>query len=180
MVVGIHEACKTFLAGLQGFVAEIDGASIVRLEDEEADGHRRISLREQFVATVEEFVERNEVAQRLAHLLSVDGDHVVVHPIMYHVVALRGYGLGNLALVMREDQIHAAAMYIEMAAQVFPSHSRTFAMPAGESVAPRRWPAHDVLGLRAFPECEVDGVMFFVLAIECARRIQHLVDVATR
>jgi len=30
-----------------------------------------------------ELRQRDEVAQRLAHLLALDGDHVVVHPVLH-------------------------------------------------------------------------------------------------
>ena len=36
----------------------------------------------------EKLFEGDEVAQRFAHLLSIDGDHIVVHPVVYHLAAL--------------------------------------------------------------------------------------------
>ena len=86
-----------------------------------------------------------EMAQALTHLLAVDGNHIVVHPVMNHLVALRSHSLCNLALVVRENQIHAATMNIEVAAQVLASHRSTLAVPARETIAPRTRPAHDVL-----------------------------------
>ena len=40
------------------------------------------------MCAVEELVQIDEVTVRLTHLLSVDGNHIVVHPVMYHVIAL--------------------------------------------------------------------------------------------
>ena len=58
------------------------------LKNEEADGHRRVGLLQQFVCSLEELVECDEVVVALAHLLSGDGNHVVVHPILHHLVSL--------------------------------------------------------------------------------------------
>ena len=82
---------------LQGLVAEIDRAAIMRLQDKEAYRHGRIRLLQQFVITREELVKRNEVTQRFAHLLPVDGNHVVMHPIVHRLVPLRSHRLGYLA-----------------------------------------------------------------------------------
>ena len=41
-------------------------------------------------------------------------------------------------------------------------------MPAGESVAPRRGPAHDVFRRSFFPEGEVERVLFFTLSVQLA------------
>ena len=54
----------------------------MRLEDEEAYGHRCICLIELRMVSGEKLRKGDEVAERLAHLLSLDGDHVVVHPIL--------------------------------------------------------------------------------------------------
>ena len=126
----------------------------------------------------EELLQRDEVAQRFAHFLSVDGDHIVVHPVVHHVVALRGHGLRNLAFVVRENQVHAAAVYVEVRAQIFASHGGALAVPAGKSVAPRRRPAHDVFGLGFLPQGEVGGVVLLLLPVQFAGRVQHVFQVA--
>ena len=99
----------------------------------------------------EELLESDEVSETLPHLLSVDGDHVVVHPVVHHLIALGGYSLSDLALVMREDQVHATAMDIEMVAKILASHSRALAMPTGITLAPGTGPAHDMLRCSLFP-----------------------------
>ena len=45
-----------------------------------------------------------------------------------------GYALRYLALVVREDEVHAAAVYVEGRAEVFGAHGGALGMPAGESV----------------------------------------------
>ena len=115
---------------------------------------------------VEELFERDEVAQALSHLLSIDGYHVVVHPITHHLFAFCGHSLGYFALVMGEDEVHSATVNVEMFAQILPSHCRTLAVPTRKSLAPRTWPAHDVFGLGAFPQRKVGLITLFAHAVE--------------
>ena len=72
------------------------------LKDEEANRHWRECLAEQFVATVKEFIEGDEVAEALTHLLSVDGNHIVMHPIVHRFVTEGGARLSYFAFVVRE------------------------------------------------------------------------------
>ena len=147
------------------------------LQDEEADRHCRIGLAQHRMIARKELIQRDEVAQRLTHLLAVDGDHVVVHPVVNHVIALRSDSLCDLTLMVREDQVHATTVNVKVIAQVFLTHSRTFAMPAGEAITPRRGPAHDVFRLGTFPKREIDRIVLLILTVECTGRIQHVVDV---
>ena len=50
-------------------------------EDEEADSHWRIRLLQTVVVASEELFQSDEVAQTLTRLLTVDGNHIVVHPV---------------------------------------------------------------------------------------------------
>ena len=128
----------------------------------------------------EELVEGDEVAEALAHLLPVDGDHVVVHPVFDHLVALRGHGLGYLALVVGEDEVHPAAVDVEVGPEVFAPHGRALAVPAGEAFAPGAGPSHDVFRLCVLPEGEVHLVAFLAHAVELARVVDDVFEVAAR
>ena len=55
----------------------------MRLKDEETDGHRRICLSQSGMLACEQFRQGDEVAERFAHLLAIDGDHVVVNPVVH-------------------------------------------------------------------------------------------------
>ena len=61
----------------------------------------------------EEFVEGDEVAQRLTHLLPVDGDHVVVHPVVHGILSVASHGLRYLAFVVGEFEVDATAVDVE-------------------------------------------------------------------
>ena len=114
----------------------------------------------------EELLECDEVAEAFTHLLSVDGNHVVVHPVMHHLIALRGYCLRDLALVMREDQVHATAVNVEVVAEILASHGRALAVPAGISLAPGTGPMHDVLRCRLFPQGEIVLMLLLPHSVE--------------
>ena len=116
VVQTIHQALQSLLTGLQGIIREIYCAAIVSREDEETDGHWRISLLQTVMIACEELLQSDEVAQALTHLLTVDGNHVIMHPVVNHLIALRSHSLSNLALMMRENQVHTASVNIEVVA----------------------------------------------------------------
>ena len=128
----------------------------------------------------EKLLERDEVAERLAHLLTVDRNHVVVNPILSRVVAERRRRLRDLAFVMRKHQVHTAAVDVEPLAQVFGAHGRTLHVPAGEAVAPGRRPAHDMLRRSLLPEGEIARMALIALPVQLARVRQNIVEVAAR
>ena len=150
------------------------------LEHEETDRHRRIGLRKLRVRPGEELLQRDEVAQRLAHLLPVDRHHVVVQPVAGRIVAQRGGRLRDLALVVREHQVHAAAVDVETLPEVARGHRRALHVPARETLAPGRRPPHDMLGRRLLPQREVVGVAFVRLPVQLARVGDDVVEVAPR
>lgn len=47
-----------------------------------------------------------------------------------------GYALRNLALVVREFEVHSAAVNIEFLAEVFLAHGAALEVPSGEAFAP--------------------------------------------
>ena len=126
----------------------------------------------------EKLLERDEVAERLAHLLTVDRNHIVVNPILGRVVAERRRRLRDLAFVMRKHQVHTAAVDVEPLAQVFGAHGRTLHEPAGDAVAPGRRPAHDMLRRSLLPEGEIARMALVALPVQLARVRQNIVEVA--
>ena len=140
----------------------------MRLEDEEADGHRGICLREFLVLSAEQLRQGDEIAQGFAHLLAVDRDHVVVDPVVDTLCVAAGHILGDLALVVREHQIHSAAVDVELVAEVFLAHHGAFQMPSRESLAPRTRPVHDVFRLGLLPKGEIVRSLLVALSVKCA------------
>ncbi len=149
-------------------------------KDKEANSHRTISLIQGRMITRKELFQRNKVSKTLAHLLSVDGNHIVMHPIVNHLVTLAGYSLCDLTLMMREYKIHATAVNIKMTAEVFTSHSCTLAVPPRISLAPRTWPAHNMLGSSFLPESKVHLVLLLANSIQFPAIIDHVGKIAMR
>jgi hypothetical protein len=77
----------------------------------------------------------------------------------------------------REGQVEAAAVDVELVAEVAPGHRRALDVPAGTAAAPRRGPVGvgRLVGLEAFPEGEVTVVALVRLAAVVGR--PHLVRV---
>ena len=99
--------------------------------------HESVSPR---VVVLEQIEKIGHVAKALRHLLALGVDHEsVMHPVARELTA-EGHGLRAFVLVMRELQIHAAAMQIETFAEQFETHHDAFAVPTGSAVTPGRWP----------------------------------------
>ena len=84
----------------------------------------------------------------------------------------RGLALRDLVLVMRKDEVHAAAVEIDRLAEDRHRHRGAFEVPAGTAASPRRIPggaALLVLGLRRFPEREILCVLLRVVVLRHAR-----------
>src|SRR5688572_30425750 len=95
-----------------------------------------IGLLQYWMFTGKKLTQLDHIVIALTHLLSVDGDHVVVHPVAHRRVTVCYSRLRDLALVVRKLQIHTAAMYIKGFSQVFTAHSRALDMPARKTFAP--------------------------------------------
>ena len=97
--------------------------------------NQRVTDDERVVGAQDVFGE-HEVAERLRHLLPVDGDEPVVHPVARERVA-RGRGLGELVLVVREAQVETAAVDVELGAEVSTRHRGALDMPTRATRTPR-------------------------------------------
>ena len=127
----------------------------------------------------EDLIQGDEVAETLAHLLTIDGDQVIVQPVANHRMTHRGDRLGNLTLVVRKDQIQSTTVDVKLIPQILASHRGALAVPAGEADAPGTLPLHDVLRGGFFPESKVEGVALLILAGELSRIRPHILDVTT-
>ena len=63
--------------------------------------------------------------------------------------------LSNLVLVVREPQIDAASVNVELLAQVFRCHSGALDMPAWKTNAPGAGPVHLPARFAVFPQREI-------------------------
>ena len=138
-------------------IAVVQGAAVVRAQDEEAHGLR--------VVLLQDLADGEEVAQGLGHLLVVHAHEAVVHPVARQSLAGGAFALGDLVLVVRELQIGAAAVDVEAFTQHLAAHGRAFDVPARTARAVGAVPLGLVglAGLGRFPQHEVQRV---VLAVE--------------
>ena len=100
-----------------------------------------------------------EVAERFAHFLVVDLHEAVVQPVVDVLVAAGAFALRDFAFVVREFEVHTAAVDVEMFAERGSAHHRAFDMPAGAALAPGAVPT-GFAGLRRFPQHEIERVVF--------------------
>src|SRR5690606_909764 len=83
---------------------------------------------------LQELVDRDEVAFGLRHLAAFDLQEAVMHPVTRHRRrAVSAARLGNLVLMMRKDEVQAAAMNVENLAEIRRRHGRALDVPAGPS-----------------------------------------------
>jgi hypothetical protein len=90
---------------VQPFSGELERAAVVGLQHEQPHDRRRIRL--------EHVLEQHEVAERLGHLLGVHLQQPAVHPVADERPTRRGFRLGELVLVVREDEVGRTAVYVE-------------------------------------------------------------------
>ncbi len=142
---------------VQVHIAVVQVAAVMRAQDEEAHDFRVIHL--------EHVTDGEEVAERLRHLLVVHAHEAVVHPGVDEGAAAGALGLGDLVFVVRELQVGAAAVQVEMRAEQFAAHRRALDVPARTALAPRRGPATlgRLVGLGGFPQHEVQRILLGIV-----------------
>ena len=116
----------------------------------------------------------DEVIQRFRHFVAVDHHRARVHPVIRQVRAEARLALGDLVGVVREHQVGAAAVDVDVLAQAIVDHRRAFDVPAWAAAPPRRVPA-DFGVVGGFPEREIERVLFFFFVLY-APRVAQFVD----
>ena len=91
-----------------------------------------------------------------------------MHPVAYGGLTVGGHALGDLALVVRELEVHAPAVDVEGEAEVLGAHHAALQVPAGKAFTPRAGPVHQVALLGAFPQGEVQRAALLVLPFGAA------------
>ena len=131
----------------QQFETEVEGLAVVGAEKGQAQDLAR--------PVPKEVLHGVEVAQRLGHLLAVDGHKAVVHPDPGKSgVRMCRTGLGNLVLVVWKDKVVAAAMDVEVQSEMAGAHGGALEVPARTPVTPGTLPSGKIARGR-FPEHEV-------------------------
>ena len=124
---------------------------------------------------VEDRAEPADVPYRLGHLVVAELQHPVVHPEARQRAPAGGQRLRRLVLVVREQQVAAAAVDVELDPQQLLGHRRALDVPARPSHPPRRGPGLVLVLLLALPEREVERILLARGALD-ALALVHLVD----
>src|SRR5947199_3968019 len=85
-----------------------------------------------------------------------------VKPVMGKRLARSPFALSDLVLVVGENKIDSARVYIKSLAKIAHRHSRAFQMPARTAFAIGRRPVR-LSRTRRFPECEIARILLIVL-----------------
>ena len=84
-----------------------------------------------------------------------------MQPVARKWFSIAALTLGDLILMMREDQILTAGMNIDLFSQIFFGHHRTLDMPSRTAVAPGRLPGGLSFFFR-FPENEIQRIFLLI------------------
>src|SRR5699024_6860490 len=94
------------------------------VEKRKADRHR-------LEAALDELGDEDEVAERLAHLLTLESDDPGVHLTAHDNRGLKVEMVGHCHLLVREDKVCSAALDIDRGAEGVTPDKGTFDVPAG-------------------------------------------------
>ena len=111
-------------------VVPLEAGAVVVLHQREPDGTG--------IGRLEQVADEHEVAERLRHLLALVAHHRRVHPVAGERLAGDALALRDLALVVREDEVGAAAVQVDGGAELVHGHHRALDVPAGATDAERR------------------------------------------
>ena len=111
----VHERCSRLHEPVR---RPVDRLAVMRAEHGETDDPAMPLIRAELLGR-QQLMDGDEVAERLAHLLAFHLQEAVVHPYVgHHRRAVRTAALRDLVLVMREDEVDAAAVDVEHGAEV--------------------------------------------------------------
>ena len=130
---------------------EIDRPAIMARQEQGAERVRLVRLQQ-----VAHQHDRSRVG--LGDLPALLGQEAVVQPVRGERFAGIRLRLDQFVLMVGKDQVEAAAVDIEVAAQVFHAHRRAFDVPARSPAPPGALPRR-LAGLRALPEREIARMM---------------------
>src|SRR4029077_15211412 len=88
------------------------------------------------------------------------------------------FGLGDLVLVVGEDQVGAAAVDVERLAEIAVRHRRALDVPAGAARAPRAGPRR-LARLWGLPRREVERALLLVVHLDAGAGLE-VVDALAR
>ena len=144
----------------QAVEGEVELVPVGHGDEQEADRRGAVALEQQIAQGV-------EVVVRLRHLAAFDEQEADVHPVAGEGVAGGALGLGDLVLVVREHEVLAAGVEVDVFAEELGGHGGALDVPAGAAGAEGGLPValEGAVGggLDRLPEGEVAGGVLVVL-----------------
>lgn len=173
---GPVEAHEGLLGLLNERAREADRAAVLAAQQEEAEHFGAVALAVGGFGVLESVADRPEVAERLGHLLLVAGgvahaQRTRVHPDLGERHAGGGLALGDLVLMVREDEVGTAAVDVERVAEDLGAHGRALDVPARTAAAPLGFPL-GLARLGALPEHEVERIALAGSHVDAGARLQ--------
>ncbi len=121
----------------------------------------------------------DDVAERLRHLFAFDSQHAVVNPEPgERSVSEERFRLGDLILVVGEDQVGASAVDVDCAAEVVGAHGGALDVPAWASVTPWARPGW-LTRLGCLPKGEVKWIVLALIDLN-SRPGTEIVGISAR
>ena len=114
---------------------------------------------------------KEEVSSRFRHFFVVNIQHSVVHPDIGKSAARRALTLRDFVLVMRENEVSAAAVNVDCVADIVARHRRALDVPARSALAERRIPVR-LAGFRCLPHGKIHRVALFLADFDTRTRLQ--------
>ena len=128
------------------------------------------------IVALKHLLDGHKVTKAFAHFFAVHIQEPCVAPDTRELPAKGTFALGDLVLVVREHQVHAARVDIELCAQVRVGHGGALDVPTGAALAPGTLEAP--LALAApLPKCEVGSLLFEFTDLH-ARALFELIELA--
>jgi len=175
-LVGLAEAGDVLRGGVERVAGEVERLGVVPRHERIAECQRVERGAPVGPAAVlgagGELADGEEVAEPLAHLLPLDQQEPGVDPAPREGFAGEALALGDLALVVREAQVLAAAVEVDGVAEVVLRHHGALQVPAREAPAVGAVPLHEVARV-LLPEREVAGVALPLVAYHLALRLRQ-------
>ena len=123
-------------------------------------------------------LDEEQVSRALGHLLPAQVHHAVLAPEVRERLAGGALALGDLVLVMGEDEILAASVDVERVAQVLHGHGGALDVPSGPPRSPGTLPRR-LARLGTLPQGEVERVALRLARLDPVA-LAHVVDAAAR
>ena len=148
------EALEAVLAALDEVHGVVQRHPVAGGQHEVADGLVAVE--------VGHVADGEEVVQALGHLLIIHVDEAVVHPVAGELAAVGALALGDLVLMVGEDEVLTAAVEVDGLAQMGAAHGAALDVPARTAHAVGAFPC-GLAGLCGLPHGKVGGVFLQVV-----------------